>query len=648
MMASDMMRIAGRNGDGKSRAITVDKYDNLKTSMTSEIQLFNEQKTIGANEELETDLINGKGFTTGQLQIMIHQDNRQVLVYIQRYRETGDLTVEVGDYELLHRTKSSRHTSYTDFSLPDLFKLKIKNISNLGLSINTQSKIIMSNDNQRKDDYNIEYLSEQPDTFSLNSDESFITNILLGDDYNNGQLKIIGNNKRKFEVFIKRYKYDEDRGSVVTQTDYESIYKSENEEYEHLVEFVPSTYYKLKIKNISEYGVSISSEDFVIIKTNKTREACDPKDNELYEELRLIKDSLEEVSWASKKPSTHLNFVRTEISNFEWACIGQHDDNIYVLTNDGKIEVYEDVESNEPTEIGEMELDVVNNKVKSMYSSHEGLVFFVKKDNKATILHSKDINTSPEQVYQSAVDDTTFVYGFGTDSYSNGLKTFYLAGVYGSGDERKELLFSKDGGSSFKKIKETVGIEEGVNSHWHDVAIDTYNGFLWASEGDGETNRAVHYSMDFGVTWKLLTTESQPTSINPLPTRVVFGRDDARPGLSYIDVPKKYEEFESLGDSSYKNLIEFKVDVQGYAYYANKGLIRDNEVYINFFAYDDNSPYLILGSGDFGLSWHSVFMGGFGSSVSRFIGIDNNYIYGAVDFEGIRTLVFSNRIEWEG
>ncbi|NMA68238.1 MAG: hypothetical protein GX958_02320 [Desulfitobacterium sp.] len=352
----------------------------------------------------------------------------------------------------------------------------------------------------------------------------------------------------------------------------------------------------------------------------------------------------------TKKPSHLLLFKKAAIGNVLTICRG-FDDFFYLVTLEGVFEKHREItKTKEPDEVGITWDEESYGRIVNIVVMPEGITVFanIEGNSKGRIYHMVDLNSQPELVYESkGKNPSFFVNEFGIKSYYNGLGSYILAGVYGRGPEARDLLLSKDGGKTFEVIKKTRNNLEVKNSHWHDVAFDIYHGFLWASEGDGTTNSGVHFSDDLGETWRTLTNLSQPTAILPFPDRVVFGRDDGKAGLSYFEKPLLVEDYESIKDNSYNILREFMPSIDGYSYYGRTPIVKGNEAYLTFTLYPENKTALIIATGDFGKSWHFVFMGhkSEGSDrkrITMLVDIDDNYVYA----RSHSTVYFAEKPEW--
>ena len=377
-----------------------------------------------------------------------------------------------------------------------------------------------------------------------------------------------------------------------------------------------------------------------------------PNVDELTNEIKKINDKLNGGNDVAnmKLPSGTLEFKFAPIGNVRLFTIG-HDGRFY-LTEGGLFKVYDDItsENTEPVETGiTWDVEAYGTPV-DIVVADEGITVFSNTEDKtvANIYHMADIHSTPTLVYKSVTTGTHyFTREFGIDSYFSGLHTIILAGVYGRGGDKKDLLLSKDGGLNFEVVKQTTGAGGDVNSHWHDVAIDPYHGFLWASEGDGSDNRGVHFSDDLGETWTTLTDEAQPTCIIPFPHQVVFGRDSGKPGFSVFKKPVKAEDYDNISNESFKVLKEFLPSKAGSSYYARAGFSKGSEAYVSFTLYPEHEIALVAGTGDFGNSWHFVHMGNRSAGNDRrritlMVGMDDEYIYA----RSHTSVVYAKKIDW--
>lgn len=284
-------------------------------------------------------------------------------------------------------------------------------------------------------------------------------------------------------------------------------------------------------------------------------------------------------------------------------------------------------------------------------ATSEDLTVFSNTENTARIYHIEE--NVPELVYESNdANQSFFTRQFGVKSYHSGISgaaTIILAAVYGRGLDNRDLLLSLDGGKSFDIVKQTQLNNTNQNSHWHDVAIDVYSGLLWASEGDSPDNRGVYFSDDLGESWTTLSNRTQATAILPFADRVVFGRDDGLPGLSYFEKPLTLEDYNKLDNDSIKILREFKPNTEGYALYGITPVTEGQEGYLMYSRYPGETPNIIMGTGDGGISFHGLFMGfgpmsGGASDLTAIWAMDDDYIYATNTTQDI--LVYAKRPKW--
>lgn len=325
----------------------------------------------------------------------------------------------------------------------------------------------------------------------------------------------------------------------------------------------------------------------------------------------------------NKFPNEQLVF-RESTLDIDVACIG-YDDYFYVIDSGGQLKKYEDIKSdNESIESG-FNLGTNYGTPIKLVVMPEGYTLFSNLGNKACIYHSSSIDTAPNLVFESVEGHTRWIDSFGIKSYYNGLESFIMAGVYGGGQHNRELLLSVDGGQSFDIIKRTKNVDQSgtKNSHWHDVAIDTYHGVLWAIEGDGPTNQDIFYSYDLGATWEtVITGNHQPTSIIPFPDKVVFGRDNFDVGLDHVVMPRTISELDK--GLEIKVLQEFK-KWSAYKFFAQSPVGQGHEMYLSYFLYEDSIVPTVIGTGDFGNTWHILFMSV--TNIGNFFASDSDYLY---------------------
>ena len=364
----------------------------------------------------------------------------------------------------------------------------------------------------------------------------------------------------------------------------------------------------------------------------------------------------------TKLPTSTLVFKRAEIGHIQCFTKGL-DGFFYVIARDGTLKKYGDITSEtvEPLETGMVWDRVTYGRPIQINQVKDGFVVFanfeVDQPYQANIYKLASLSSEPVLKYSSTAGEHS-VFGirntFGIKTYWNGFSTFILAGVYGRGQVNLDLLLSTDDGESFKVIKKTKNADGSgnFNSHWHDVAIDPYHGLLWASEGDSDINNDVWFSENLGETWtKLPEFESgtnQPTALMVFPDKIVMGRDGAKPGFDTFHKPNTVKEFSNL--ETPKVLKELKTDTQSIWYYGQSPIVDGSEGYF-YFNITENEPRMIVATGDFGESLHSVFMGFGGEndlgSISSLAEIDSDYVYAfGPTSAGNIFIYYAERVVW--
>ncbi|MBM4762698.1 hypothetical protein [Bacillus sp. B15-48] len=376
-------------------------------------------------------------------------------------------------------------------------------------------------------------------------------------------------------------------------------------------------------------------------------------DNKLGDMLSALQTN---SSVVTKSPSNHIVFKNAEIGNARTICRG-YDNNFYLINMaDRTLEVYEDITANNtPIESGISWNNELYGTPVQIVSMLEGITIFtndLEEPRTGRIYHMPSIQDTPTLVYEAPVTDGTHWWNpnFGIKSHWNGINGIILAGIYGRGASKKDLLLSVNGGQSFEVIDQSKNADPdtAINSHWHDVDIDPFNGFLWASEGDGNINRAIHFYDDLGGSrYTLAAGVAQPTAIISFPKRVIFGNDTDFTGLRYFDVPQLATNYNDYKDEV-KPLMRFKQNVIPSLYYAHSPIKRGLEGYMSFNVIAPNQPSLILGTGDGGKSVHFVNMAHKGNIDTTLWHVDDKYIYGTKgDWNNPgRTVIYAEKPEW--
>lgn len=636
-MADKMMRIAGRGTDGLAKAISTDKSGRLDVRVNKKIQLT-APRAINAGAEL----IFGPYNTDEKYSYATFNfDTRfEMKVYIAyHYWNPPTNAYVAGDYEeVLSSTSVSDRYSKAEVKLKtSRFSVKVHNYGGFGGFLGENSFIILSDFEMSlgdtfRDIYsnssNLKRQIVEGGTVAVGGFKRSLVKSNRG--YNHATLKI----PKEFPMKVSiRYFYTRSNG-VNSATSYREIAESTQVKGEFLSLEVPleTDQYQILIDNIGTTVAHLSDDNFEIL-------------SNVHELERVQTQSL--LHGPISRPKSRLYFRQTAPSI---AVMTRAEDGVfYVADQDGLLKKYTNIvkQGESPTETG-LNFYTAIGKTKETANLvairvlGNDINYFANVDNKATIYHTKSINTAPTRVYQSADEGALFSKSFGIDAYLNGIATtrsgIVLASAYGTGQIARDLVVSTDRGVTFKVVKKTQNLTSvNGNSHWHDVAYDAYRGWIWASEGDG-ANSAVWYSEDLGASWKKLPDKEQPTAIVPFSDRIVFGRDGWHAGVDVLEIP----DSQSYAFGSIKPLKDAN-RAMGANYFARKPVTYSDESYMSFEVYESVShPSIVIATGDGGRSWHGVWSGV--TNIGNFIAMDDENVY-AYDKWGA-SVVYSKRVLW--
>ena len=191
-------------------------------------------------------------------------------------------------------------------------------------------------------------------------------------------------------------------------------------------------------------------------------------------------------------------------------------------------------------------------------------------NSNAVFIH-KNINTTGGTGFDVVLDNTnrpnsTFARTFGFSAYRN----IILLAEYGTKnaeDPPRFVYISYDYGETFDVLyeKQIGDMVQPNNYHIHDVAYDPYANRIWIAEGDG-VNANIVYTDNLGLTFISLPAQElgsapryirQPTSITPLPDKVVFGSDFQPTGFCVYDRDTRHLTFPFSEDDLKYNLINY-------------------------------------------------------------------------------------------
>lgn len=177
---------------------------------------------------------------------------------------------------------------------------------------------------------------------------------------------------------------------------------------------------------------------------------------------------------------------------------------------------------------------------------------------------------------------------------------------------------------------ETVNSEE--NAHFHAYCYDPFQSRIYTSKGD-YSNRKMEYSDDWGKTWNVIDTNTQPTLLEPLRKRIVTCPD-------FGDVVS-VNTIEKCIDGNYTSNPYFKkqINIANISAYGNfgkgcvGGLVGSDEMYVTFSESGSGvKKCFVVGTGDGGESWHllQTFEPTDGNGLVRGLVTDPNtgYMYG--------------------
>lgn len=616
------MRVAGRGEDGKAKAIKTDNSGILEVKDTITRQLF-PKRTFAGKEVYETAVRDAKGFQYTTLRYRMLNGHELHIQYY--YLNWQDEYVKMGESEKIYGVGLSNGLHNIEVKLKtNFYSIKFTNTDQTETLFNTDNYETLSNLPilEREQEQWFEEPIEVRESVtrqifkkrSLVGKETVETPILNGEGFQYSTIRLPMVNG--FRMYVQFYKLNwEDQ--YIPIGDQELIYTGLLTPNIHKFQFeLKTNHYKLTFENTDTTGTYFNKDNYETL-TN----------------VRFVEETEQEPSNTevieTKKPKGTLVFERTFI-NSKTFCKG-YDGKFYVVDINGNLKKYDKLTiSASPAETGINIWDSIGEtgNLSYLFYMPEGFTFFATFEGVTRIYHAKDMNATPELVYQSTnTEEVSWSPYFGIKSYYNGLDSIILASTYGFGQEKRDLVLSVDGGQSFKVVKKTKSADTSgtKNSHWHDVAIDPYHGLLWATEGDGVINHDIYYSYDLGETWRTLPNKNntQPTGIAVFPDRVVFGRDADYAGVDYILKPNTLSE----GFKSPEVLRELKDSYAAY-YYAKAPIVNGNEAYMSFFLYNDSTVPMIIGSGDYGASWHGLYFGN--TNIGNFYADDDEYIY-AID-----------------
>lgn len=675
--ADKMMRMAVRGEDGTAKAAKGDNQGRLevKTGVNRRIM---EETLIPRGEQVTTDELNSLDYPYGKL-VLKFDHNRYIKLSIA-YVDSGN---NERREELFngHALNGSLSVSYEIKADRYYFIIEALDVgTSSGVNIHSNSfETLMNNEsldkninetNEHLDD--IKSLINPPfinrrlmeETLILRG-ESHRTDLLNSNGYPYGEFNLLFDNSRYIRINIV---YVLSGGREVKEELFNGFGVDGNIKVRYNIKMQRYLFEIEALDKGTSSGVNVHSTSFEVLSSTPYLSDIQSSLDDMSEKLNAIaSQSNSNASINSmrslKYPSDSLVLKESPI-DVHVMTIGT-DDYIYVVDTDGVLKKYESITSDdpEPVETGITWDFEEKGLIVYLFVAGDGIVFFSYTSSggdRTKVYRSDDMDSEPQLVYEGPEDvESRWTRNFGVDRYYNGT-SYFIAGNYYTGGvpeqrmQERELILSKDGGRTFDVVKKTVNNDSGGmhNSHWHDARFDIYHGLLWASQGDGTKNNRIFYSEDFGETWVTLADDLQPTSITPYPDRVIFGRDTPTHG---VDGEIEIAGFDFLYyPSSIRHLkrdliMPFReINTLYSTWYHNKRTATyKNESYMNFSLKNNETP-VIMASGDYGHSWHGIWMGIGRYAIDKIVGIDEKYVYIYKDRlrDGNDTVLYAEKPEW--
>ena len=633
-----MMRMAGRGDDGLAKAIAAEKDGSVKTRTTKRIELT-PPRPILATSSLEFGPYNtDEKYNFATIYTRTAFEMRIYIAY-HSWNPSAN-SYEIGEYEEIGHVTSVMERN-NKFSVPlktARFSIKIENYGGYGGYLGSDCYVILSDfDTSLAESIETIYskstnLKRQlwaPRTINAKGSVTSLRRDSNGFKYTTITLP----NTFPAKVYINEFRTLQSgleqafglRELINTTSIFDNF----------ITLHVPLTAdrYQIRIENLSNDSSYISDSNFEILSNDNP--APKPKYPERH-----------------KRPKGKLWFRQAGVSGISVACRGLGSDkNFYVSDQDGNIKKYDDIIEYNSTPVEEginfhTSIGMTKDEAKlvAIRVLPNSVLYFANVNRKGTIYQANKITTAPTQVYQSANAMCEFNRNFGIDVYVNGSATsrthVVVASTYGTGQVARDLIVSKDrGNQTFTVVKKTQNLTSpNTNSHWHDVAIDPYRGYIWSAEGDGP-NASIHYSDDWGESWQRVPGNEQPTAIIPFPDKVVFGRDGKLVGVDVIN----FDDSLNLAMESPKDYQDFS-KVQASLFYARKPVIDGLEAYMSFEVTPAiKQPKMVVATGDGGDTWHSVWLGD--TNIGNFCMMDDDYVY-AYD-AWAASVVYAERLKFE-
>lgn len=651
-MADKMMRTSLRGDDGKAKAVKGDNYGRQEIKTTHKRKLFTQNILLGKNETIRTQLLDSMGFGSGKITLRFATIKAIKITIV----DVDESQTPARETERVVYDGSGDSSITVNYEIKtDKYYIEVEAMSYTGAHIYPSSYEVL---------YDKLYDTHPTDIKRLVFDENItlakgdkaLSRKMYGLGRKTGVLSLMFNaGPRDIKVTIidimsgAQVDFEYELRRVV----FEGSLSGDGREF---VEYeIKSDSYYIEVEATSNAGLYITRNTYETIK----------KDLSVGVQKDIIRESLAEplaislegiirrIDRTNKQTKYPVNTLIFEASDVEAQTFTKGEDGyFYVVDRSGVLKKYENItKGSEPVDSGLTWNKEDYGEIVYLFSDGETFIFFTNYESGSfripRIYRCEGIDGQVTKVYEADTNTSSiWTRNFGVDVYYNG-KFMILAGLYASAEHEtieRDLLLSVDDGATFNTVKKTtIKAGQGINSHWHDVAIDHYHGLLWASQGDHD-NMHISYSDDLGRNWYTLTENYQPTSIVPFPDKIVFGRDNGIVGLDVLYFP---ESITDLNESLIRPLKEFKYQPSG-SYYSMKPSSYKNETYMNFFQFGNGNSPMIIASGDFGESWHGVWIADDSDRVHNIVCVDDDHVYAYERISvGLGGIVYAKKVSWE-
>lgn len=653
-MADKMMRTSLRGDDGKAKAVKGDNYGRQEIKTTHKRKLFTQNILLDKNETIRTQLLDSMGFGSGKL-ILRFAITKAIKITIVDVDESQTPARETERVVYDGSGGSGDRSITVNYEIKtDKYYIEVEAMSPTGAYIYPSSYEVLYDKLYDTPPTDIKRLVFD-DNITLAKGDKALSRKMYGLGRKIGTLSLMFNaGPRDIKVTIidimsgAQPDFEYELRRVV----FEGSLSGDGREF---VEYeIKSDSYYIEVEATSNAGLYITSNTYETIKKDLSVGVQKDIIRELLAESLAIslEDIIRRTDRSNKQTKYPVNTLIFEASDVEAQTFTKgEDDYFYVVDRSGVLKKYENItKGSEPVDSGLTWNNEDYGEIVYLFSDGETFIFFTNYESGSfripRIYRCEGIDGQVTKVYEADTNtSSTWSRNFGVDTYYNG-KFMVLAGLYSLSDHEtieRDLVLSTDDGKTFEVVKKTTTqAGQAINSHWHDVAIDHYHGLLWASQGDHD-NMHISYSDDLGRNWYTLTENYQPTSIVPFPDKIVFGRDNGIVGLDVLYFP---ESITDLSESLIRPLKEFKHQPSG-SYYSMKPSSYKNETYMNFFQFGDGNSPMIMASGDFGESWHGVWMADDSDRVHNIMAVDDKYVYAYKRISAsLGGIVYSKKTDW--